>query len=183
MVVGVLALVFLVTMALGMPIAWAMGIAGLAAMIVMGPIPLQVIAQKLFTGIDSFPLMAIPFFILSGELMGKGGITERLMKLADCVVGWIRGGLGLANVLASMMFGGISGSAIADCSALGPIEIQMMLEAGYDAETSAGITAASACIGPIIPLAFLWSYTQLQSEHLLEGFCSRNSPWIIIGVA
>jgi tripartite ATP-independent transporter DctM subunit len=183
-VVGVLALVFIVTMALGMPIAWAMVIAGLAAMIVMGPIPLQVIAQKLFTGIDSFPLMAIPFFILSGELMGKGGITERLMKLADCVVGWIRGGLGLANVLASMMFGGITGSAIADCSALGPIEIQMMLEAGYDAETSAGVTAASACIGPIIPPSIpMVVYATAVGTSIGGLFVAGIVPGIIIGVA
>ena len=184
MTVGVLALVVIAAMALGMPIAWAMGIAGLAALIVMGPIPLQVIAQKLFTGIDSFPLMAIPFFILSGELMEKGGITDKLMKFADYVLGWIRGGLGLANVLVSMMFGGITGSAIADCSALGPIEIQMMLEAGYDAETSAGITAASACIGPIIPPSIpMVIYATAVGTSIGGLFVAGMIPGIIIGLA
>ena len=184
MVSAVLGIVALVTMALGMPIAWALGVAGLAALAAMGPMPLQVIPQKLFTGIDSFPLMAIPFFILSGELMGKGGITARIMKFADCVVGWIRGGLGLANVLASMLFGGITGSAIADCSCLGPIEIQMMTEAGYDAEFSAGVTASSACIGPIIPPSIpMVVYASAVGVSIGGLFVAGMIPGIVIGLA
>ncbi|MBA7537742.1 Sialic acid TRAP transporter large permease protein SiaM [subsurface metagenome] len=127
---------------------------------------MDVFAQEMCTGLDSFPLMVIPFFIFVGELMGRGGITKRLLLFADMVVGRVCGGLGLANVLASMIFGGITGSAIADVSALSFIEILMMVETGYDPDFSAGITCASACIGPIIHQAFLWSFMPLLWELL-----------------
>jgi C4-dicarboxylate transporter DctM subunit len=153
MTITILTTVLIVTIALGMPITFCLGFAALVAFFFMDPILMDVIAQKMFMGLDSFPLMVmvIVFFIFAGELMGRGGITKRLLLFADMIVGRVCGGLGLANVLASMIFGGITGSAIADVSTLGSIEIPMMVEAGYDPDFSAGITCASACIGPIIP--------------------------------
>ena len=138
------------TLIIAVPIAWGLGISGLVALILMD-IPLTTVPQKIFSGMDIFPLMCIPFFILAGEIMAKGGLTKRLLDFAVLVIGSIRGGLSLANVIASMLFGGITGSAIADSSALGSVEIPMMKKNGYDAEFSAAVTAASACIGPIIP--------------------------------
>ena len=150
MILTILIVGLFITMAIGTPIAWALGISGLGAVLLMG-VPLNTVPQKIFSGMDIFPLMCIPFFVLAGELMAKGGLTRRLLDFAVIMVGHIRGGLSLANVVASMLFGGITGSAIADSSALGSVEIPMMVENGYDPEYSAAVTAASACIGPIIP--------------------------------
>lgn len=184
MVVTILGVGLVVAMAMGMPIAWALGISGVMALFAMGNVPFQVIPQKLFTGIDSFPLMAIPFFILSGELMQKGGITKKLVVMADYLVGWMPGGLGHANIVDSMFFGGITGSAIADASALGPIEFQMMTEAGYDPETSIGLTAASACMGPIIPPSIpMVVYATAVGTSIGGLFVAGVIPGILIGLS
>lgn len=183
MVITILTVILLVTIALGMPIAFCLGFSSLVAFFFMDPKMLDVIPQKMFTGLDSFPLMAIPFFILAGELMGKGGITLRLLKFSDILVGKIRGGLALANVLASMFFGGITGSAIADASALGSIEIPMMVKAGYDPDFSAGITCASACVGPIIPPSIpMVIYASAVGASIGGLFVAGAIPGIIIGL-
>ena len=145
MILTILILGLFITMAIGTPIAWALGISGLGAVLLMG-VPLNTVPQKIFSGMDIFPLMCIPFFVLAGELMAKGGLTRRLLDFAVIMVGHIRGGLSLANVVASMLFGGITGSAIADSSALGSVEIPMMVENGYDPEYSAAVTAASGSV-------------------------------------
>ncbi len=150
MILAILLIGFLAVMAIGVPIAWALGISGLFAMILID-IPLSVVPQKIFSGMDVFPLICLPFFILAGEIMGYGGMTTRLLNFCVLLVGRVRGGLAQANVVASMLFGGITGSAIADASALGSIEIPMMKKNGYSASFAAAITSASACIGPIIP--------------------------------
>ncbi len=124
----ILALTFLVTAAIGVPIAFALGLAAAAAVVAWGQVPLWLLPQRMFTGVDSFVFMAIPFFILAGELMCTSGILDRLVKFTDALVGHIRGGLAHVNIVASMIFAGISGSAVADAAALGAILIPSMAE-------------------------------------------------------
>lgn len=143
--------VFLVSLLIGVPVAFCVGLSSLTGLLMAPYLTPNTLAVKLFTGIDSFPLVAGLFFILAGEIMGRGGITTRLMRFAMGCVGHIRGGLAHANVLASMLFAGLSGSAVADTAALGPLEIDVMLEAGYDRDFSTSVTVASSVIGPIIP--------------------------------
>ena len=133
---------------------------------------------------DSFPLMAIPFFMLAGELMATGGILRGLFRFSDALVGHIRGGLGHVNVVASMFFAGITGSAVADTAALGPMEIGMMTEAGYDVDYSAAITAASATLGPIIPPSIpMVIYAVAAGNVSVAGlFLSGAIPGVLIGV-
>lgn len=184
MSIAILTTVLIFTMAIGMPIVWALGFSSLIAFFFMDPMMMNVLAQKMFTGLNSFPLLAIPFFILAGELMGRGGITKKLMDFADLIVGRITGGLGLANVLASMLFGGITGSAIADVSALGSIEIPMMVEADYDPEFSAGVTCSSACLGPIIPPSIpMVIYASAVGTSIGGLFLAGYLPGILIGLS
>jgi len=174
----------MITMVIGMPIAWALAISGIGSIILMD-LPLSTIPQKIFSGMDCFPLMCIPFFILAGEFMAHGGLTRRLLNFAVIIVGFIRGGLALANVIASMFFGGITGSAIADASALGSVEIPMMVKNGYDKAFSAAITAASACIGPIIPPSIpVIIYAMAVGGVSIGGlFAGGMIPGILVGVA
>ena len=135
----------------GVPIAVALTISCLLQVLLFTSLPTVVIAHRMINGLDSFPLLAIPFFILAGALMNTSGVTERLFDFAKSLVGWMRGGLGHVNVGASVIFSGMSGAAIADAGGLGAVEIKAMREAGYDEEFSVGLTAASSTIGPIIP--------------------------------
>ena len=141
---------FLALMLLGMPVAISMGLSSVFVMY-MGHMPLVSAAQKACTGIDSFLFVAIPLFILTGELMNYSKITDRIFVFAKAVVGRIPGGLAHACVFANVIFAGMSGSAIADASGLGTVEIKAMKDNGFDEEFSASITAASSTIGPIIP--------------------------------
>ncbi|HSC71036.1 MAG TPA: TRAP transporter large permease subunit, partial [Candidatus Methylomirabilis sp.] len=146
--------VLLLLMLTGIPVVFAMGTASLLILAVdrgITGIPVATMAQRVLSGLDSFPLLAIPLFLLAGNLMNTGGITNRIFGFADAVVGHIRGGLGHVNVLASMIFAGMSGSATADAAGLGTVEIKAMTDAGYDRDYSVAITGASALIGPIIP--------------------------------
>lgn len=135
----------------GLPIAVALTISCLMQILLFTSLPTVVIAHRMINGLDSFPLLAIPFFILAGALMNTSGVTERLFDFAKSLVGWMRGGLGHVNVGASVIFSGMSGAAVADAGGLGAVEIKAMREAGYDEEFSVGLTAASSTIGPIIP--------------------------------
>ena len=128
----------------------AMGLAGFAFLFLAG-VPGIVIPQKVAMAANSFPLLAAPLFILMGNLMNSAGISVRIFEFAKAVVGWMRGGLCQANIVGSVIFAGMSGSAVADAAGLGTVEIEMMKKEGYDAETAGAITAASATIGPIIP--------------------------------
>lgn len=148
---GLLALVFAAGLLASLPIAIAMGLAGAVVLVAADIASPLIIAQRLFSGIDSFPLMAIPFFILAAELMSGGGITDLLLRVAVQVVGRMRGGLGQANILMSVFFGGISGSALADAAGPGSLIIRMMRQAGYAPSYAAALTASSAIIAPIIP--------------------------------
>jgi tripartite ATP-independent transporter DctM subunit len=133
-----------------MPVVFALAVSSCVTMIYMH-IPLMAFIQQMGKSIDNFSLMAIPFFILAGEIMTAGGISNRLLECANVIVGRFRGGLAYINVLGSMFFGGISGSAVADVSSLGSVEIPMQIKAGYDAPFSVAITVASACQGVLIP--------------------------------
>ncbi len=135
---------------IGVPVAFALGIAALAAFGYEG-LPLMIGFQRIISGINVFSLMAIPFFIFAGELMFHGGIAMRLVRLASAAVGAVRGGLGIVNVFSSMLFGGISGSAVADISALGSILVPVMKEKGYDADYAVNVTVTSSIAGIIIP--------------------------------
>ena len=142
---------FLIFMASGIPVAIAMAGASLVYILVSGNLPPFVVVHRMVSGIDSFPLLAVPFFILAGNLMNNAGITTRIYNFALALVGWLKGGLGHVNVLGSVIFAGMSGTAIADAAGLGTIEIKAMKEHGYSSEFAVGVTAASATLGPIIP--------------------------------
>lgn len=143
--------VFFVLLLLGTPILFSLGA---AAMVVLASIDLlspQIVMQRVYAGLDSFPMLAIPFFMAAGALMESGGISRRLVNFSSYLVGWISGGLGHVAVIASTIFAGISGSAVADTTAIGSTMIPMMKRRGYDASFSAAVVAASGVIGPIIP--------------------------------
>ncbi|KQP17228.1 TRAP transporter large permease [Pseudorhodoferax sp. Leaf265] len=142
---------FLLFMAGGIPVAIAMAGASLVYILVSGNLPPFVVVHRMVSGIDSFPLLAVPFFILAGNLMNNAGITTRIYNFALSLVGWLKGGLGHVNIVGSVVFAGMSGTAIADAAGLGTIEIKAMKEHGYSTEFAVGVTAASATLGPIIP--------------------------------
>ncbi|MBK1840647.1 TRAP transporter large permease [Azospirillum sp. YIM B02556] len=142
---------FLGLMLLGLPVAVAMAAASLVYILVSGSVPDLVLAQRMIAGAESFPLLAVPFFILAGNLMNIAGVTGRIYNFAIALVGWMRGGLGQVNIIGSVVFSGMSGTAIADAAGLGTIEIKAMKDHGYSTEFSVGVTAASATLGPIIP--------------------------------
>ena len=149
---GILVLlgIFALCVAIGAPVAFALGISAIAAFWYEG-LPLMIGFQRIISGINVFALMAIPFFIFAGDLMFHGGIAMRLVRFASAAVGAVRGGLGIVNVFSSMLFGGISGSAIADISALGSILVPVMKEKGYDADYAVNVTVTSSIAGIIIP--------------------------------
>jgi TRAP-type C4-dicarboxylate transport system permease large subunit len=142
---------FLVFMLAGVPVAVAMAGSSLLYVWLATDTPAFVVIQRMVSGIDSFPLLAVPFFILAGNLMNNAGITNRIYGFALALVGWLKGGLGHVNVLGSVIFAGMSGTAIGDAAGIGTIEIKAMREHGYSAEFAVGVTAASATLGPIIP--------------------------------
>jgi C4-dicarboxylate transporter DctM subunit len=150
-VVLTLVATFVVLLLFGLPISYVLAGAGLAAVLVQGKLNLTIVAGKMFEGLDSFPLLAIPFFMLAGAFMNEGGITRRLIHFAQVTVGWVAGGLGYVNVVASMLFAGISGSAAAEASAIGSVMIPAMKKEGYHEDFSAALTAAASTMGPIIP--------------------------------
>ncbi|TMG97286.1 MAG: TRAP transporter large permease, partial [Betaproteobacteria bacterium] len=138
-------------MATGVPVAIAMAGSALVYILLTGDVPPFVVVHRMISGIDSFPLLAVPFFILAGNLMNNAGITNRIYDFALALVGWLKGGLGHVNIIGSVIFAGMSGTAIADAAGLGTIEIKAMKDKGYDIGFSVGVTAASATLGPIIP--------------------------------
>lgn len=148
--IAVLLLSFFVMILLRFPIAYAVALASMFCLLFQG-LPLTAICQQMVKGISSFSLMAVPFFITMGCLMGTGGISERLIKLADACVGWMTGGMAMVNIVASYFFGGISGSASADTASLGSILIPMMVEQGYDGDFSTAVTITSSCEGLLVP--------------------------------
>ena len=141
---------FVLLVIIKLPVAFSLAFSAFATAAYVG-IPLGALTQKMLSGVDSFSLLAIPFFILAGEIMGAGGISDRLVKLSDVIIGRVRGGLAMVNILASMFFGALQGSVVADVASLGPIELRMMKKAGYPEDFSVCVTIASACQSPLIP--------------------------------
>ncbi|MFM7002541.1 MAG: TRAP transporter large permease, partial [Limnohabitans sp.] len=146
-----LKILFLLLMSGGIPVAIAMAGASLIYLFWTQSSPPFVVIHRMVSGIDSFPLLAVPFFILAGNLMNNAGITNRIYNYALALVGWMKGGLGHVNVVGSVVFAGMSGTAIADAAGLGTIEIKAMKDHSYSTEFAVGVTAASATLGPIIP--------------------------------
>jgi len=181
----VLFAVFLIGMVIGLPIAFFMGIAGLLALVWEGKLSLLSVPQRLFDGINSFPLMAVPFFILAADLMTASGITTALLRFSQSIVGHIRGGMGHVNVVTSVMFAGISGSALADAAGPGAIEMRMMEKAGYDKYYAAALSAATATIGPIIPPSIIMViYALTDSRVTVAGlFLAGVLPGLLLGAA
>lgn len=181
--VGIVLIISLViSLLIRIPVAFSLGIASLAALLVKD-IPLLVIAQKIMINLDSFTLMAIPFFVFAGQLMNQAGITKRIIDFSNSIVGRYRGGLSLTNIIASMIFGGVSGSMIADTTALGTILIPSMIEEGYDPDFSAAVTASSSLCGPIIPPSIpMVVYGATAGVSVLDLFLGGIIPGIMIGV-
>ncbi|TAN55176.1 MAG: TRAP transporter large permease [Betaproteobacteria bacterium] len=174
---------FIALMAGGVPVAIAMAGASLLYVMLSGNIPDFVIIHRMYGGVDSFPLLAVPFFIWAGNLMNSAGITNRIYNFALALVGWLKGGLGHVNVVGSMIFAGMSGTAIADAAGLGTIEIKAMKDHGYSTEFAVGVTAASATVGPIIPpsLPFV-IYGMMAGVSIGQLFLAGVVPGILMGL-
>lgn len=183
MEVAVLFSVFVGGLILGIPVAITLGLSSLAYLLLAG-IPPVVMPQKMYAGMDVFVLLSIPGFILAGNLMNRGGITQRIIRFANSLVGWIKGGLGLTNIAASMLFGGITGTAVADSASIGGVMIPGMKKAGYPADFSAAITAASSTVGPIIPPSVpMIIVGALSGISVGQMFLAGAIPGILMGVA
>ncbi|MDW5378098.1 TRAP transporter large permease [Halomonas sp. HP20-15] len=168
---------------MGLPIAICLAGSCLIYVYLSGQVPDIVVAHRMINGVDSFPLLAIPFFILAGNLMNNGGITQRIFDFALALMGWMRGGLGHVNVGASIVFAGMSGAAVADAGGLGTIEIKAMRDAGYDEEFAVGITAASSTIGPIIPPSLpMVIYGVMAGASVGQLFVAGLVPGLLMGV-
>jgi len=171
-------------MMLGMPIAFALIVCGLALMIFMGNFDAQIIAQNLVSGADNFPLMAVPFFLLAGELMNQGGMSRRIVDAALAWVGHLRGGLGYVAVVAAVMMASISGSAIADTAAIAALLIPMMRTAGYNIPRSTGLIAAGGIIAPVIPPSIgLVLFGVAGGVSITKLFIAGIAPGLLLGVA
>jgi TRAP-type C4-dicarboxylate transport system permease large subunit len=142
---------FLVLMLLGVPVAVAMAVASVAYLLVYGVAPDLIAAQRMIAGVESFPLLAVPFFVLAGNLMNIAGVTGRIYSFALALVGWMKGGLAQVNIVGSVIFAGMSGTALADAAGIGTIEIKAMKDHGYPLDAAVGVTAASSTLGPIFP--------------------------------
>lgn len=182
MSVAILFISFVVLLFLGIPVAFSLGISSLIYFL-MENMPLVTFGQRFFAGLDSFTLLCIPGFVLAGNLMNSGGITSQIVYFCDKLIGHIRGGLGLANVAASMIFAGVSGTAAADSASIGGILIPAMIKDGYDADYSVGITAASSCIGPIIPpsVPMIMAAT-LTGISVSKMFVAGIVPGVLMGL-
>ena len=180
-----LLLVFVIGLALGAPVAFVMGGAGLLALVADGNLSLLSVPQRFFNGINSFPLMAVPFFILAADLMSASAITTSILRFTSGLVGHIRGGLGHVNVLTNMVFAGISGSALADAAGPGAILMRMMQRAGYEKHYSAALSAATATIGPIIPPSIIMVVYAMSDSHVTVAglFMAGIVPGVLLGVS
>lgn len=174
---------FVLGLVIGVPVAVTLGLSSMAYLL-FADIPLVVIPQKMYAGMDSFVLLCIPGFILAGNLMNAGGITERIVRFANALVGWMRGGLAQANIAASMLFGGVSGTAVADVASVGGMMIPGMKKVGYPAPFAAAVTAASSTVGPMIPpsvpMIIVGSLSGLSVGKL---FLAGAVPGLMLGFA
>ena len=175
---------FAVLLIIGVPIGFSLGITSLMAIYKSNmPVLLNIMPQRFFAGIDMFPIMAMPFFMIAGDLMNRCRITESLIEFANVLVGHIRGGLAHSNILASIFFAGITGAAVADSAALGSTLIPAMVKDGYDEDFSAAVTAASSVIGPIIPPSTIMViYGSIMGVSIAGLFAAGIIPGILIGL-
>ncbi|MCE7028130.1 TRAP transporter large permease [Jiella sp. CBK1P-4] len=184
MLIALLFAVLFGLIVLGVPVAIALAGSSLVFLLVDGHVPSVVVAHRMVNGVDSFPLLAVPFFILAGNLMNTAGITERIFDFAKALVGWMRGGLGHVNIGASVIFAGMSGAAVADAGGLGAIEIKAMRDAKYDPGFAVGITAASSTIGPIIPPSLpMVIYGVVAGASIGQLFAAGFVPGLLMAVA
>ncbi|QBY00193.1 TRAP transporter large permease [Rhodophyticola sp. CCM32] len=183
MTVVLLFLALFALMILRVPIAVALGLSSLGYIVIEG-LPPTLLTHNVVNGMNSFPLLAIPFFIMAGGLMNSAGITSRIFAFARSIVGWMNGGLGHVNIGASIIFAGMSGAAVADAGGLGAIEIKAMREAGYDDDFSVGVTAASSTIGPIIPPSLpLVIFGVMASTSIGELFVAGIIPGLLMAAS
>lgn len=168
---------------LAVPICWAIGIVGVIGLIFVDGNPMTMIPQCLYSGINYYTLIAVPFFVFAGELMNKGGITTRLIRLSKLIIGRIPASLAHVNILSSMFFGGITGSAQADTSCVGGILIPAMVEDGYTKEEAVAVTASSSCIGPIIPPSIIMVlYGSTMNVSIGKMFMGALIPGVMVGL-
>lgn len=183
MTLAILITIFIVTMAMGIPIAFVFGIGSIIYFIFLSNIPITMIGQQLYNGVDSFVLLAIPFFILAGQLMNRTGITKDLVAFVQVLVGRLPGALAQVNIVVSILFAGLTGAAVADTAAIGSILIPAMKKEGYSAAYSAAVTTASSIIGPIIPPSIIMViYGTITGESIGALFMAGFVPGVLIGL-
>src|SRR5215207_7647373 len=170
-------------MALGMPIAYALLICGIALMTYLDIFDAQIVAQNVINGADSFPLMAVPFFMLAGEIMNTGGLSKRIVNVALAAIGHVKGGLGYVAIAAACVLSALSGSAVADAAALSALLVPMMVQAGHDKARAGGLIAASGVIGPIIPpsIGFV-VFGVIGGVSITKLFLAGLVPGVLIGI-
>lgn len=179
-----LLITLLAMFALNAPIAVAIGVAGLAAILIQGDFPLMMVIQRMFAGTDSFHLMAVPLFMFAGVIMESGGISRRIIEFANALVGWLPGGLAAVTVVSAMFFAGISGSAAADAAAVGAILIPAMKRSGYDSDFAAAVQAAGGSIGVVIPPSIpMIIFGFLTGASIGQLFAAGILPGILMGVS
>ncbi|MEY9559829.1 TRAP transporter large permease [Sinorhizobium fredii] len=174
---------FLVLMVIGVPVAISMAVASVLYLVFYNVAPDIIAAQRMIAGVESFPLLAVPFFILAGNLMNSAGVTGRIYSFAVALVGWMKGGLAQVNIIGSVIFSGMSGTALADAAGIGTIEIKAMKDHGYPVETAVGVTAASATLGPIFPpsLPFV-IYGMMANVSIGALFMAGIVPGVVMTV-
>jgi len=179
-----LVILFILFIVVGVPISFGVGLTSLAGIAMLERVPIVTVYAKMFNGLNSFVLLAVPLFILCANLMNRGNISNKLINFSVALVGHFRGGLALANVVVSMIFGGISGSSQADTAGIGKVLIPAMIEEGYDEETSVGVTAASSTLGSIIPPSILMViYSGMASVSVGALFLCGIVPGILLGLS
>lgn len=174
----------LAAMAIGLPVAMALIVCGLALMFHMGMTDPQIVAQNMWDGANSFPLLAVPFFMLAGEIMNVGGLSKRIVKLALAVVGHVPGGLGYVAIMAAVILAAVSGSAVADAAALASLLLSMMVAAGHDKARSAGLIASAGIIAPVIPpsIGFV-IFGVAANVSISKLFLAGIVPGVLLGIA
>jgi len=178
-----LVLLMVLLIVLGMPVAFALGLGALGALLTEPGLPLTLVPQRMFTALDSWPIMAVPLFMLAGGLMDKGGMSRRIVEFASACLSFVRGSLGMVTVLASMVFAGISGSSTADTAAVGSILLPAMREKGYDMRFAAALQAAAGAIGPVIPPSILMIVIgYVTGVSVAQLFLAGVVPGVLIGV-
>ena len=179
-----LLLIMLVLIVIGMPVAFALGVGSLVALLAEPSLPITLVPQRMFTALDSWPIMAVPLFMLAGGLMDRGGMSRRIVEFASACFCFVRGSLGMVTVMASMVFAGISGSSTADTAAVGSILLPAMRDRGYDMRFAAALQAAGGAIGPVIPPSILMIVIgYVTGTSVAQLFLAGVVPGVMIGIA